>query len=165
MSNEFYFSSAMSLYGNLKSIILDNITNDESRVPNDYTRHKIIQAIIDNYIAPDTKKVLESGEFDPTEDYERHCEYFRRFNVQEIRDKLHEYGVLRVTPLTSKVYEVKKLINEINNLSHRIILTQDGYDDFTSAEQALRDMEETISDGLSHAVHAIEVNKEYYKKR
>lgn len=165
MSNEYYFSSAISRYGDLKSIILDNMTNNESRVPNDYTRDKITQAIIDTYVAPDTKKVLESGEFDPMEDYERHYEYVKRFSVQEIRDKLHEYGVLRTAPLTSKVYELKKLVDEINEVSFRNILTQDGYDDFTSAEQALRDMEKTINHSLSRAIYTIKVGKEYYKKR
>lgn len=163
MSNEYYFSSAISQYGNLKSIILDNITNNESRVPNDYTRDKITQAIIDTYVAPNTKKVLESGEFNPTEDYERHYEYVRRFSVQEIRDKLHEYGVLRMTPLTSKVYELKKLIDEINDLSFRNILTQDGYDDFTSAEQTLRDMEKMINHSLSRAICTTKTKKEFYE--
>lgn len=148
MSSELYFNSAISAYGNLKRMIWDNMTSNESRIPSGYTRDKITHIIIDSYLDPNTKHVLENDEFDPMEDYERHYHYLNDISIYDVRNKLRHYNVLRLTPLTSKANKIKDLINELNDLSRQDIHADDVYDDFGSAEKALRDIEETINDDL-----------------
>lgn len=148
MSSELYFNSAISAYGNLKRMIWDNMTSNESRIPSGYTRDKITHIIIDSYLDPNTKHVLENDEFDPMEDYERHYHYLNDISIYDVRNKLRHYNVLRMTPLTSKANKIKDLINELNDLSRQDIHADDVYDDFGSAEKALRDIEETINDDL-----------------
>ena len=148
MSSELYFNSAISAYGNLKRMIWDNMTSNESRIPSGYTRDEITHIIIDSYLDPNTKHVLENDEFDPMEDYERHYHYLNDISIYDVRNKLRHYNVLRLTPLTSKANKIKDLINELNDLSRQDIHADDVYDDFGSAEKALRDIEETINDDL-----------------
>jgi len=148
MSSELYFNSAISAYGNLKRMSWDNMTSNESRIPSGYTRDKITHIIIDSYLDPNTKHVLENDEFDPMEDYERHYHYLNDISIYDVRNKLRHYNVLRLTPLTSKANKIKDLINELNDLSRQDIHADDVYDDFGSAEKALRDIEETINDDL-----------------
>lgn len=155
MSSELYFNSALSAYGNLKRMIWDNMTSNESRIPSGYTRDKITHIVIDSYLDPNTKHVLENNEFDPMEDYEHHYHYLNDISVYDIRNKLRHYNVLRLTPLTSKANKIKDLINELNDLSRQDIHSDDVYDDFTSAEKALRDIEETINDDLLEVIENI----------
>lgn len=155
MSSELYFNSAISAYGNLKRMVWDNMTSNDSRIPSGYTRGKIMHIIVDSYVDPNTKNVLESEIFDPMEDYERYYHYLNDISVYDIRNKLRHYNVLRLTPLTSKANKIKDLINELNNLSRQDIHSDDVYDDFTSAEKALRDIEETINDDLLEVIENI----------
>lgn len=152
MSSELYFNSAISAYGNLKRMIWDNMTSNESRIPSGYTRDKITHIIIDSYLDPNTKHVLENNEFDPMEDYERHYHYLNDISIYDVRNKLRHYNVLRLTPLTSKATKIKNLIDELNDLSRDEITTDDVYDDFVSAEKTLRDIEETISSDLLEVI-------------
>lgn len=49
MSSKLYVNSALSAYGNLNRMIRDNMTSNESRIPNGYTFYKIKDIIIDTY--------------------------------------------------------------------------------------------------------------------
>lgn len=152
MSSELYFNSALSAYGNLNRMIWDNMTSNESRIPNGYTFYKIKDIIIDTYLAPNTKQVLENNEFDPMADYERYYKYLDDISICDVRNKLRHYNVLRMTPLTSKANKIKDLLNELNDLSRDDIHADDVYDDFVSAEKTLRDIEETINDDLIEVI-------------
>lgn len=160
MSSELYFNSALSAYGNLKRMIWDNMTSNESRIPSGYTVDKITHIIVDSYLDPNTKHVLENKVFDPMEDYERHYHYLNDISVYDVRHKLRHYNVLRMTPLTSKANRLKNLLNELNDLSRHRIHTDDVYDDFGSAEIVLRDIEETINDDLLEIIENIKHTKE-----
>ena len=152
MSSELYFNSALSAYSNLKRMIWDNMTSNESRIPSGYTFDKITNIIIDTYLDPNAKHVLENDEFDPMEDYERHYKYLNDISICDVRNKLRHYNVLRMTPLTSKANKIKTLIDELNDLSRDDIHADDMYDDFGSAEKALRDIEEIINDDLLEVI-------------
>lgn len=152
MSSELYVNSALSAYGNLHRMIRDNMTSNESRIPNGYTFYKIKDIIIDTYLDPNTKQVLENNKFDPMADYERHYKYLNDISICDVRNKLRHYNVLRVTPLTSKANKIKDLLNELNDLSRDDIHADDVYVDFVSAEKTLRDIEETINDDLLEVI-------------
>lgn len=148
MGNEYYFSSALSAYGNLNRMIWVNMTSNESRIPNGYTFDKIKDIIIDTYLDLNTKQVLENNKFDPMADYERHYKYLNNISICDVKNKLRHYNVLRMSPLTSKANKIKDLLNELNDLSRDDIHADDVYVDFVLAEKTLRDIEETINDDL-----------------
>lgn len=152
MSSKLYVNSALSAYGNLNRMIWDNMTSNESRIPNGYTFDKIKDIIIDTYLDSNTKQVLENNKFDPMADYERHYKYLNDISICDVRNKLRHYNVLRMTPLTSKANKIKDLLNKLNDLSRDDIHADDVYVDFVSAEKTLRDIEETINDDLSEVI-------------
>ena len=111
MGNEYYFSSALSAYGNLNRMIWVNMTSNESRIPNGYTFDKIKDIIIDTYLDLNTKQVLENNKLDPMADYERHYKYLNDISICDVKNKLRHYNVLRMSPLTSKANKIKDLLN------------------------------------------------------
>lgn len=157
MDNRYYFDLSISAYNNIKRLIWDMMTNNDSRVPDGYTRDDITHLIIDDVLEPDLKDMLENKKFDPSENYERHYKYLAKdISVSNIRGKLNEYDMLRMTPLTSRATHIKKLVRELKGLSYHIHDTPDARDDFNSLRTILCILEETINDDLTEIKSNVE---------
>lgn len=157
MDNKHYFDLLISAYNNVKRIISDMMTNEDSRVPDGYTRDDIMHFIIDDILEPDLKYVLENQEFDPSINYERHYEHLvRNVSIHSIRDKLSDYDILRMTPLTSRATQIKDALHDLKNLSCHNFNSQDARDDVNSLQTVLYSLEQTINDDLAEIKSNIE---------